>query len=190
MEIDRERVNGLLRGVLGGVAGLVAMRLFFEAMEALPLTSEDSEDAANASSEDSIESTDALDDIAVGGMKSRDEEPATATMGRLAHEAVTGREPEEDRKAKLGQAVHWGYGILMGGAYGATRTHSDGPDLVGGLGFGTALWALGDELAVPLLGLAEGPTAHGWSDHASALGAHLAYGAATATTANALKRIM
>lgn len=189
MNVEQERVLGLLRGALGGVAGLVAMRLFFEAIKAMPNGSEASKDAAEPSDE-RIERHTELDDISVVGEHSREDEPATETVGRLAHQAATGDAPSQNRKAALGQAVHWGYGVLIGGAYGATRTRAHAPDLPAGLGFGTALWVFGDEIAVPMLGLEEGPTAHRWSDHARALGAHLAYGAATASATQALKRVM
>jgi hypothetical protein len=184
VEVDTERIDGLLVGALGAVAGLLAMRLVFEAAGALADRSGGSDGAGP------VESVDALDDISVAGIESREDEPATATAGRLAYEAVTGREPSDTVKARLGQGIHWGYGILLGGLYGAARGEVDGPDILGGLGYGTAAWALGDEVMVPLLGLAEGPTAHGWSDHATALGAHLAYGVVTSTATQALRRVM
>lgn len=185
MELERERLYGLARGALGGLAGLLAMRLVFEAAAALRSGRGD-----GAESEGPVESRDALDDIAVAGIESREDESATAALGRLVHEAVLGDEPDEERKARLGQAVHWGYGVLMGGVYGAIRPRAELPDLAAGLGYGTALWALGDELMVPLFGLSEGPTAHHWTTHAAGFGAHLAYGAATATATQALRRFM
>jgi putative membrane protein len=183
--MERERLLGLARGAVGSIAGLLAMRLVFEAAGALRPHSGSGEER-----EGPIERRDELDDIALGEIESREDEPATATIGRLAHEAVLGAEPDDARKAKLGQVVHWGYGVLMGGVYGATRPHAGLPDLAAGLGYGTALWALGDELMVPLLGLARGPTAHDWATHATGLGAHLAFGAATATATQALRRVM
>jgi hypothetical protein len=180
-----ERVDGLLRGAVGSLAGLAAMGLFFKAAAALNGGSNGQERA-----EGPIESHDELDDISIAGQQSREDEPATDTIGRLAYEAVEGHEPSDETRQKLGQAVHWGYGVLLGGLYGALRTDATTPDLVGGLGYGAAAWALGDELMVPLLGLAEGPTAHSWSEHATALGAHLVYGAATSSATQALKRVM
>lgn len=191
--IGNSGVDGLLRGAVGSLAGLAAMGLYFRISGAL--SGEGGDDEASDGSDgsngaDGSDRHDALDDISVAGQKTREDEPATATVGRIAYETVTGEEPEQETKQKLGQAVHWGYGILLGGAYGLLRGDADAPDLAGGLGYGTAAWLLGDELMVPLLGLAEGPTAHSWSDHAKALGAHLVYGAATSTATHALKRVM
>lgn len=187
MEIERERLSGLARGALGGVAGLLAMRLFFQVAGAL--RSSDGE-PGKEHEEGRVERLEALDDISVTDVESREDEPATATVGRIAHEALVGREPNEERKARLGQAVHWSYGVLMGSAYGALRSNAVGSDLAAGLGYGTALWAVGDEIMVPLLGLSDGPTANHWSEHAKGLGAHLLYGAATATATQALRRVM
>lgn len=184
--IENEHVEGMVRGALGSLAGLAAMGLFFKATQSLSNGS----DGGGEEEEDIIEKQDALDDISVVGEQSREDEPATASVGRIGYEQVKGRDPDEETKQKLGQAVHWGYGVLMGGVYGALRSEAETPDLAAGLGYGTALWVLGDEIMVPLLGLAEGPTAHSVPDHAKALGAHLVYGAATAGATQALKRIM
>lgn len=187
--IETERVDGMVRGALGSLAGLAAMGLFFKAAQAFSNGSGDSPEAGEEK-EDIIERQDALDDISVVGDQSREGESATATVGRIGYTAVAGEEPDEETRQKLGQAVHWGYGVLVGGVYGALRPEADTPDLAAGLGYGTALWVIGDEIMVPLLGLSEGPTAHSVPDHAKALGAHLVYGAATATATQALKRVM
>ena len=188
MDFDDERIDGLLRGAVGSVAGLAAMALFFRATKALSRGQDEGSD--DGRSGDFIERHEALDDISVVGRQAEEGEPSTEAIGRIGYETVTGEEPDEETKHRLGQAVHWGYGILLGGVYGALREEADAPDLLGGLGYGTAAWAIGDELMVPLLGLAEGPTSHGWTDHAKALGAHLVYGAATSTATHALKRVM
>lgn len=194
MNFDDRRIDGFLRGAIGSVAGLAAMGLFFRATQALSRGHDDGEasagDSGDGRSGDFIERHEALDDISVAGRQAEEDEPSTEAVGRIGYEAATGHEPDEETKHRLGQAVHWGYGILLGSVYGGLREEADAPDLLGGLGYGTAAWVIGDELMVPLLGLAEGPTSHGWADHAKALGAHLVYGAATSTATHALKRVM
>ncbi len=182
--MDREHIDGMLRGALGSLVGLAVMGLFFRAVGAL---SGDPEETGNR---DPLEEQDELDDISIAGQKTRNDEPATETIGRLAYEKATGHEPEEVVRHRLGHAVHWGYGVLVGAIYGAMRPEADAPDLMVGLGYGTALWVIGDEVIVPVLGLAKGPTAHSIPDHAKGLGAHLVYGAATATATQALRRVM
>ncbi|HEX8110896.1 MAG TPA: hypothetical protein VF516_24355, partial [Kofleriaceae bacterium] len=61
-----------------------------------------------------------------------------------------------------------------------------GGAIASGAALGVGLWVVGDELAVPLLGLADKPTAYHPSQHAQGLVEHLAYGVAAATTARAL----
>ena len=190
MGFDDERIDGFLRGAVGSVAGLAAMGLFFHAAKLLSGGRDGNGDTAGGGSEDFIERHHALDDISIAGPQAEEGEPSTEVVARIGFEKVTGHDPDEVTKHRLGQAVHWSYGILLGSVYGAMREEADGPDLLGGLGYGTAAWVIGDELMVPLLGLAEGPTAHGWTDHAKALGAHLVYGAATSTATHALKRVM
>lgn len=184
-----DHVEGLVRGAVGSVVGLAVMGLYFKAAEAIGGRSDGAAESEDTGP-DPLEARDELDDISVVGRQGRDDEPATATVGRIGYEKAKGEEPDAETKQKLGRAVHWGYGVLVGGLYGALRQEADGPDLVAGLGYGTALWVVGDEIMVPLLGLSEGPTAHSIPEHAKGLGAHLAYGAATAGATQALKRVM
>lgn len=185
-----ERLDGLVRGAVGSMAGLTAMGLYLKAMEALADRSNGSAAVGGENESGPLEVRDELDDISVVGRQSREDESAPDTVGRIGYEKAIGHEPDEETRKKLGRAVHWGYGVLMGGLYGALRQEADGPDLKAGLGYGTALWMVGDEIMVPLLGLAEGPSGHSIPDHAKGLGAHLAYGAATAGATQALKRVM
>ena len=55
-----------------------------------------------------------------------------------------------------------------------------------GLPFGTAFWLVADETAVPLLGLAKGPTEYPVSTHVYALASHLVYG----LTAELVRRVV
>jgi hypothetical protein len=159
-------------GAAGGAVGVLAMTLYWKTATAIR-----GDDPRSLSHE----KPDALDDIAIAGQQHEEGEPSTAAAGRLVHEAVTGEEPDEERKRKLSNAVHWGYGVAMGTAYALLRRRSGAPDAEGGLALGAMLWAVGDELAVPLLGLSRGPTAYPMAQHAHRLGAHLAYGLAVSS---------
>ena len=80
--------------------------------------------------------------------------------------------------------------MSMSGGYGALQGPTSVPDIQGGLALGIGLWFFGDELAMPLLGLADGPTAYPPALHAHGLGAHLAYGLATSATTQLLHRLL
>lgn len=159
-------------GAVGGVVGTAAMQLYWNAATALA-----GEDPRSWTKEDAPHT---LDEMALAGQHHEEGESSTAAVGRTTYEVATGEEPPEETKTALSQTVHWGYGTTMGGVYGALRGQRDGLDTSGGLAFGTALWALGDELMVPLLGLSKGPTAFPLAQHLHRLGAHLAYGLAAA----------
>lgn len=171
-----------LFGIAGGMAGLAAMRLYWRAATVLR-----GEDPRGLTAEGPPR---ALDEVSVVGRQHQEGESSTAAVGRKAYEEATGEEPDRAQKTWLSYGVHWSYGLLMAGGYGALRGRQDGLDVPGGLAFGTGLWLLGDELVVPLLGLAEGPTAYPAAQHAHRLGAHLAYGAATAAAAQVLHSLL
>ena len=165
-------------GVAGGIVGTLAMDYYWKAVTALEGNDPRSLTAENA--------PDTLDDVSAVGKQRKDGEGSTAAVGRKVHEALTGEEPSSEKKTDLSNAVHWAYGSAMGGAYGTVRDPVRGADLLGGATFGTALWAVGDELMVPVLGLSKGPTAFPKKQHVHRFGAHLAYGCATAVTTQTL----
>lgn len=131
-----------------------------------------------------------LDEIALVGPYHREEESAPQTAARVLYRKARGREPDEETRMELATRLHWAQGMAMGGLYGLFRgDRREGLDLTGGLVFGAAVWLAADELAVPLLGLSRGPTAHERAEHLQGLGAHLVYGAATSIAAQALSRM-
>jgi hypothetical protein len=136
-----------------------------------------------------------LDNISKVDRRPDPDESATAVLSSKVYELITGHEPEsEAMQTRLSNLTHWGYGILQGGLYGAARaTNGSGKGLLdwrGGATHGVGLWLMGDEITVPMLGLQEGPTAVSPVGHINRLGAHLAYGLATAATTQILRRIL
>ena len=65
---------------------------------------------------------------------------------------------------------------------------SCGVTALAGIPFGAALWLAADEIGVPAAGLAKGPAEYPVSKHASALAAHLVYGATTELVRRGLVR--
>lgn len=167
-------------GVAGGIVGTLAMQYYWKTVTSLT-----GEDPRSLTAENA---PDTLDEMSAVGQQHEEGEPSTAAVGRKAHETLTGEEPAPEEKTTLSHTVHWTYGSAMGGMYGVLRGPIRGADLSGGAAFGTALWAIGDELMVPLLGLSKGPTAFPMKQHLHRFGAHLVYGSATALTTQALLR--
>jgi hypothetical protein len=174
------RGAGSLAGLAGGVAGLVAMRYVMKtASRFVPESKERGFGSAPRH------------DVSVIGRHHHEGEASTAAIGRMAYTRVTGREPDDDTKARLSNGVHWLYGLAMAALYGALRGARPAPmrrDLATGAAFGALLWMLGDEVMVPLLGLAEGPRATPLQGHAQALAGHLGYGLVTGAGYGAARR--
>lgn len=108
--------------------------------------------------------------------EAEEDENATVKVATAISEKVLSRPLPEDRKQQAGQAVHYGFGTLVGGLYGAVAEEAPVLAIAGGVPFGAALWLAADEVAVPALRLAPPPTHVPAKTHLSALGAHLVYG--------------
>jgi len=175
-------LEGFALGLVGANLGLLAMTLYQD-YAAKPIF--------DASPEADKDPSGSLDSISAVGKQHKEGESSTAAVGRMVHERITGEEPKTDDAAKaMSYAVHWGFGMLMGGLYGALRSgKGSASDLGVGLAYGTGLWALGDELAVPILGLQEGPTKSPKTMHANRLVSHLLYGAGLAVGTQAITYI-
>jgi hypothetical protein len=189
MARETNRWRGFFIGMAGSLAGLMAMRAYWQ------YVAPKIEETVDLGGKNAYPQQADLDNISVVGQQHKEEESSTAALGRMLYQTLTGKEPRsKETKELLSYLVHWGYGLLQGGMYGAMRGANDrgkkhGLDLMGGTAFATGLWLLGDEVAVPMLGLQEGPTAVSPTAHINRLGAHLAYGLATATTTRLLSKV-
>ena len=113
------------------------------------------------------------------------EEDATMKTASALSEKFLHRPLTREQKKIAGPLVHYVYGTLIGGLYGAAAEVMPAMTSEAGLLFGTAVWLGGDEAALPLLGLSKPPTQYPLSTHANALAAHFVYG----LTADRVRRI-
>lgn len=178
------RWKGLVLGFFGGIAGLLAMRAYWQQVQQLT-----GRDPRSDYDESDVPDTEALDSISVVGKQQKEGESTTAAMGRIIYEQFTGEEPGEETKSALSYLVHWLIGTSGSAVYGAMRARSSVVDVKGGLGLATGLWLFGDELMGPLLGLTRGPTAYPPQMHLHTWGAHVAYGMASALATQLLYRL-
>jgi len=72
--------------------------------------------------------------------------------------------------------VHYAYGTGIGAVYGGLAQKHKTTTSGFGIAYGAAAWALGDEVAVPVLGLGKKPTETPVTQHFQLLAAHLVYG--------------
>lgn len=125
--------------------------------------------------------------ISPWGPQHLDGESPTAAIGRIGFERLLGRTPSDRTKEALSWAVHIAYGLSVAALFAAVRKR---PRIVrDGFWFGAALWLFGDELAVPLLGLADKPSAYHPTFHAQAFAQHIAFGIATAAATRGLEEL-
>jgi hypothetical protein len=93
-------------------------------------------------------------------------------------QAIIGRRLTQDELAVAAPAVHFTFGALVAGLYGAcvrNRRRSVGA----GIAMGVALWIVADEIAMPLLGLSRPTSERPVEQHLQAFGAHVVYGLVT-----------
>jgi len=119
-----------------------------------------------------------------------EQDDATVETAKAISKGVFGHELQESEKKPAGAAVHYAFGTLSGGLYGALAEISPQVTAAAGVPFGAAFWLVADEVTVPLLGLSKGPTEYPVSTHAYALASHVVYGVTTELSRRALRQVL
>jgi len=122
-----------------------------------------------------------------GGRKS---DPATVKAANLVTEKITGRKLPPDYKALGGEAVHYGMGASSAAVYGVLAEVAPVVTIGDGAAFGTSLWLLADELALPAAGLSKSAREIPIKTHIYALASHLVYGWIAETVRQAVRRAL
>lgn len=118
--------------------------------------------------------------------QSSDEENPTGKTADAISNLAFGKNLSKQQKQKAGPFVHYTFGTLMGGVYGAAAELSPVLQKAAGLPFGTALFLGADELVLPVLKLTKGPAAYPVSRHIYGLSSHLVW----AVTAELVRRVV
>ncbi len=181
MRHEKNPLQSFTIGIAGGLIGTLAMDYYQQSIAPQLFPQAENQQASQNSSADSI---------SLIGRQYRQDESSTDALGRIAYTQVKGYEPDKVTKATLSNTVHWSYGLLQGGLYGLARAGVNDLDIPGGLAFGAGLYLLGDEMAVPMLGLQNGPTAFSAGEHLQGIATHLVYGVATAVATQCLHRLI
>jgi hypothetical protein len=116
-----------------------------------------------------------------------EQDDATVKTASAISEGIFDHRLTRGEKKIAGPAVHYAFGTVVGGLYGAAAELA--PEVVKGAGlpFGAAFWLVADETALPLLGLSKGPTAYPVSTHVYALASHFVYGLTTEVVRRTLR---
>jgi putative membrane protein len=113
-------------------------------------------------------------------------EDATVRTARAISQQIFDHKLTEAQTKWAGPAVHYGFGALVGAAYGILAETV--PTLTAGYGtaYGSAVWLAADEIGVPAFGLSQPPSETPVTSHLQALASHLVYGVTTDLTRRAL----
>lgn len=168
-------VRGILAGIAGGLVASWVMNEFIEGpgkeITKAVSTPEENREAAQESSEDKQDAT----------MKAADE----------ITEAVTGgRHLTWEQQKEGGPIVHYAFGALAGGVYGALAEYSTLFSSGFGTGFGSVLFAVADLFAVPAFHLGKPVDETPVHTLATPYAAHLVYGASTELVRRAVRKVL
>jgi len=167
-------LRGLAAGLIGGLVASWTMNQF------LAMTSKLAEELNRSQ----------------GGQKKKEKpekkesDDATVKAASAISENVFDHKLTKSEKKVAGPAVHYAFGTITGGFYGAAAELAPVISAGGGLPFGAVFWLVADEAAVPALALSKPPTEYPVSTHASALASHFVYGVTTDVVRRAVRRVL
>jgi putative membrane protein len=175
----------VLRGMAAGLlAGLAASWVMNEFQELRPQSSGSQGDQGH--DEGQAEPQERKEELA----GSNADDDATVQTAQVIAQKVLHRDLTQEEKRIAGPAVHYAYGSVVGALYGGLAELLPVVSSGMGLPFGAALWLMGDEVAVPALGLAKPPTEYPPAAHADALAAHFMYGMTTDVLRRVLRHVL
>jgi putative membrane protein len=91
-------------------------------------------------------------------------------------EKIAGHKLDKHSKAVASEAIHWGFGVAAGAAYGALAEYYPAATSRGGATFGLTLLALTHETALPAMGLGAPVDEQTPREHSSEAATHVVYG--------------
>jgi hypothetical protein len=171
-----EVLKGLAAGTIGGLVASWVMEEFQYAWEKVSKHVRQCESGESSTANNGEQS------------KSEESEPATVKAAEMISEKIFGHQLAKDEKKIAGDAVHYATGATSGAIYGVAAELAPKVTVGAGLPFGTAVWLVVDEAAVPLFGLAKAPTEYPLSTHIYALASHFVYGVSTEVVRQALRQ--
>ena len=182
----RNNDSNLLKGMVAGLAGgLIASWTMNQFQAALTRMAEGKEKSHGAQSMQPAEGSQGEP-----AQDTAEQDDATVETAKAISKTVFHHELQESEKEPAGAAVHYAFGTLSGGLYGALAEVTPQVTTAGGLPFGAGFWLLADEISVPLLGLSKGPTGYPVSTHVYALASHLVYGVTAELGRRAVRNVL
>ena len=174
--------KGMVAGLAGGLVASWTMNQFQAAWTRIAEGDEKSHGAQSMQPSEGSKGEQAQD--------TEEQDDATVETAKAISKTVFGHELQESEKETAGAAVHYAFGTVTGGMYGALAEVTPQVTTAAGLPFGAGFWLLADEISVPLLGLSKGPTEYPVSTHVYALASHLVYGVTAELGRRAVRQVL
>lgn len=168
----RRVVRGTLAGVAGGLAASWVMNVFMEKLGGKITES-------LMSDEDRVEQHLKEQQERESGKQEPEEDATMKVAEDVVHTVSGGQHLSHEERKKAGPVVHYAFGALVGGLYGALAECTDWTSVGFGTVFGTLLFVGADLIAVPAFGWGPSATEQPVKAQATPLAAHLVYGATT-----------
>jgi hypothetical protein len=179
---DTNILKGMVAGLAAGLVASWTMNQFQAAWTRIAEGSEKSHGAQSMQPSEGSKGDQAQD--------TNEQDDATVETAKVISRNVFGHELQESEKEPAGAAVHYAFGTMSGGLYGALAEVTPQVTTAAGLPFGAAFWLLADEVSVPLLGLSKGPTEYPVSTHVYSLASHLVYGVTAELSRRAVRHVL
>lgn len=116
-------------------------------------------------------------------------EPPPQVMARRITENVLHVKVSDETMSKLGNSVHWGYGMAWGALYGALRERVPTLSKAAGLPFGLGFWIVGDEVVTTAFKITPPAQAFPIDAHLRGLAGHLAFAASADGVYRVLRKV-
>ena len=176
-----DRRIGLAAGIIGGVVGLYALRIYWQEIAPLLFPPDAHPDSPYLNP---------ADPVALVGQQYQEGESSTEAVGRVAYELLSGQVvTSAAERSALADKVLLAWTVTSGAAYGATRTTTHIRDFASGVFYGIRLW-LGDTWISALLGFRPAPAAFTPRQHLWRLSAIWVYSFTTTAITRIVYRLL
>ena len=180
-------LKGLAAGVGGGLVASVVMNQF-QKLLSKAITGDERSHGAQSLQQGSPQHGAARMLQEQGSDEAQDD--AAMRLANAISVGVFNHELTRSEKDTAGTALHYAYGVSMGGLYGAAAELAPAVTIGAGALYGAGIWVVADEGVVPALGLSKSAGEYPLSVHAAALASHIVYGLTTEIVRRAVRNAL
>ncbi|MBV9183945.1 MAG: DUF1440 domain-containing protein [Acidobacteria bacterium] len=180
-------LKGAVAGTLGGIAGVVAMTT-------LQLLTDAITGSIGSQPVRQLSMRGGRHDIArlksQARRSGRQQSDATILAAERLKRAVLGENISARFRHRAGLALHYAFGAAVGTTYGYAVEKLPLTRVLQGIPFGLVVWMVGEEVALPVLGLSDSPNEYRTKDHLNAMATHALFGVTTELVRAKARRLL